>query len=61
MKKKVGNFLSLGQRHPVLGKNFKMFEFFGFDPITLRIGPFGVDDEKFSFCKNFCPGLPGHA
>ena len=39
----------------------KYFPLFDFDPITLRIGPFGVDDEKFSFCKNFCPGLPGHA
>ena len=43
-EKSPEKFLSLGQRHPVMGKIFKMFEFFGFDLITFRIGPFGVDD-----------------
>ena len=39
----------MGSGHPVVGKIFKMFEFQGFNMLTLRIGPFWVDEKKFSF------------
>ena len=52
-------WLSLGCRHPVKGKIFKILEFGGLNMITLRIGPFWVD-EKFSKKIDFlaCPAMP---
>ena len=45
-KKKLRKILSLGYRHPVLGKIFKMFEFWGFTMLTLRIEQFWIDKKK---------------
>ena len=42
-------FPRLGCRHPVLGKIVEIFEFQGFNMLTLWIGPFWVDDFFFSF------------
>ena len=42
-------WLSLGCRHPVKGKIFKILEFGGLNMSTLRIGPFWIDEKKFTF------------
>ena len=49
---------SLGCRHPVEGRIFKILEFGDLNMLTLRIGPFWVDEEK-KFSHFFF--LPGHA
>ena len=54
----VKKWPSLGWRHPVEGRIFKMLEFGDLNMLTLRIGPFWVDEEKF-FRHFFF--LPGHA
>ena len=51
----------LGCRHPVKGKIFKILEFGGLNMITLQIGPFWVDEEKFFSHFFSCLGMPGHA
>ena len=42
-------WLSLGCRHPVKGKFFKILEFGGLNMITLWIGPFWIDEKNFQF------------
>ena len=54
----VKKWLSLGCRHPVEGRIFKILEFGGLNMLTLRIGPFWVDE---GFWKNFEIFSPGHA
>ena len=57
-------FLRLGCDHPVVGKIFGRCSNFDFNLLTLRIGPFGVDERKFSFFvpskvgPGCCPGMP---
>ena len=54
----IKKWLSLGCRHPVEGRIFKTLEFGGLNMLTLRIGPFWVDE---GFWKNFEIFSPGHA
>ena len=54
-------WLSLGCRHPVEGRIFKILEFGGLNMLTLRIGPFWVDEEKNFLTFFSCLGMPGHA
>ena len=44
---------SLGCRHLVKGKIFKILEFGGLNMITLRIGPFWIDEKKISIFDFF--------
>ena len=48
-EKEEGKTPCMGYGHPVLGKIFKMFEFWGFTMLTFPIEPFWIDRKKFSF------------
>ena len=54
----VKKFLSMGFNHPVLGKILKISSKYYFNQLTLRIGPFWVDE---GFWKKFDFFSPGHA
>ena len=46
-------WLSVGCRHPIEGKFFKMLEFGGLIMLTLRIGPFWVNEKEISIFDFF--------
>ena len=59
-------FLRLGCDNPVIGKIFERCLNFDFNLLTLRIGPFGVDQKNFHFFvpsmvrPGCCRGTPIH-
>ena len=54
----ISTTVSLGCRHPIEEEIFNILEFGSLNMLTLRIGPFWVDE---GFWKNFEIFSPGHA